>query len=227
MDPALRIVAATLEQRWNAALEELQRLKDEYQTHRQQGAVALSAEQKAELLALAHDLPRWWQVPTTSAKDRKRMLRLLLKDVTVEKRAAERKALLHLRWQGGAVEDLELELPLPMAARLRYAKAIVAQVRSLAATLTDRQIAVGLNEQALRSAKGKAFTQSMIQWIRYRYGIAAPVLKRPEELTVKEVACHFQISTDVVHYWIQRGHLTGRKLTATAPYWITLNPKKD
>jgi DNA invertase Pin-like site-specific DNA recombinase len=227
VDPALRLVAATLEQRWNAALEELQRLKDEYQTYRQQEALALSAEQKAELLALAHDLPRWWQAPTTSAKDRKRMLRLLVKDVTVEKRAAERKARLHLRWQGGAVEDLEVELPLPPAVRLRYAEAIVAQVRSLAATLTDRQIAARLNEQALRSAKGKAFTQSMIQWVRYRYGIAAPVLKRPEELTVKELARHFQISIDVVHYWIQRGHLTGRRLTATAPYWITLSPEKE
>jgi hypothetical protein len=93
--------------------------------------------------------------------------------------------------------------------------------------LTDRQIAATLNAQALRSAKGKAFTQSMIQWIRYRYGIPAPVLKRPEELTVKEVARRFQVSIDVVHYWIQRGHLTGRRLTAMAPYWITLSPEKE
>jgi hypothetical protein len=155
------------------------------------------------------------------------MLRFLIKDVTVEKREPERKVCLHLRWQGGAVEDLDVDLPLPMAVRLRYAEALVAQVRSLAATLTDRQIAATLNEQALRSAKGKAFTQSMIQWIRYRYGIRAPVLKRPEEFTVKEVARHFQIGLDVVHYWIQRGHLTGRKLTATAPYWITLSPEKE
>jgi hypothetical protein len=79
------------------------------------------------------------------------MLRLVLKDVTVEKGAAERKARLHLRWQGGAVED-QVELPLPPAARVRYAEALVAQVRSLAAALTDRQIAALLNEQALRSA---------------------------------------------------------------------------
>jgi hypothetical protein len=52
----------------------------------------------------------------------------------------------------------------------------------------------------LRSAKGKAFTQSVIHWIRYRYGIPAPVLNRPEELTVKELARRFQIGIDVVHY---------------------------
>ncbi len=40
--------------------------------------------------------------PTTSAKDRKRILRLLLKDITLEKRPATHQAILHLRWQGGA-----------------------------------------------------------------------------------------------------------------------------
>jgi hypothetical protein len=227
VDPSLRLVAATLEQRWNEALEEVQRVQEEYQQQRQQPELALSAEQKAELLALAKDLPRLWHAPTTSAKDRKRMLRLFIKDITVEKRRPERKACLHLRWQGGAVEDLEVDLPLPMAVRLRYDVAIVEQVRTLAATLSDPQIAATLNQQQRRSAKGKAFNRSMIQWIRYRYKIPAPVLKRPEELTVKEVARHFQVGIGLVHYWIERGHLAGRRLTATGPYWFTLSPEKE
>jgi len=71
--------------------------------------------------------------------------------------------------------------------------------------MTDLQIAATLNQAQLRSAKGKPLTKSMIQWIRYRYEIPAPVLKRPEELTVKELARHFQTGIGVVHYWIQRG----------------------
>ena len=85
----------------------------------------LTSQQKAELLALAEDLPRLWQAKTTSARDRKRMLRLLIKDVTVEKRRNERKALLHIRWQGGALEDLSVDLPLPMPERLRYCETIL------------------------------------------------------------------------------------------------------
>jgi DNA invertase Pin-like site-specific DNA recombinase len=185
VDPSHRLVAATLEQRWNQALQELQRLKDDHQKHRQQQGIELSAQQRAELLALAQDLPGLWQAQTTSARDRKRMLRLLIKDVTVEKRRLERKALLHIRWQGGAVEDLAVDLPLPMPVRVRYQETIVAQIRTLAARMTDPQIAAALNQQPLRSAKGKVFTKSMIHWIRYRYGIPAPVLKRSQELTVK------------------------------------------
>jgi hypothetical protein len=72
VDPSYRLVAATLEKRWNEALEELQRLKDDYQKHRQQQGFELTTQQKAALLALAEDLPRLWQAKTTSAKDRKR-----------------------------------------------------------------------------------------------------------------------------------------------------------
>jgi DNA invertase Pin-like site-specific DNA recombinase len=58
VDPSHRLVAATLEQRWNQALEEAQRLKDDYQKYRQQQGLELTAKQQAELLALAEDLPR-------------------------------------------------------------------------------------------------------------------------------------------------------------------------
>src|SRR5271168_4807279 len=93
--------------------------------------------------------------------------------------------------------------------------------------MTDLQIAATLNEAQLRSAKGKPFTDSMIHWIRYRYKIPAPVLKRPEEFTVKELARHFQISIGVVHYWIQRGHIPTRRLPKPAPYWLTMSPETE
>ena len=185
------------------------------------------AKQQAELLALAEDLPRLWQARTTSAKDRKRMLRLLIMDLTIEKSRTERKAILHIRWQGGAIEDLIIDLPLPMPIRIRYPESIVSQVRILASTMTDLQIAATLNQAQLRSATDKPFTKDIIKWIRYRYAIPAPVLKRPEEFTVKELAAHFQIGIGVVHYWIQRGLVATRRLTKTAPYWLTIDPQKE
>jgi len=91
----------------------------------------------------------------------------------VEKRRAERKAVLHLRWQGGAVEDRSLKLPLPAPDRVRYPEALVNRVRSLALTMTDTQITATLNQEDLLSAKGKRFTPSMVKWMRYRYERAA------------------------------------------------------
>src|SRR5262249_22288500 len=148
--------------------------------------------------------PRLWCAPTTQAKDRKRMLRLLIRDITVEKLPAQRQIILHVRWQGGACTDTTVNLPAPIAERIRYPAAIVEQVRELARRLSDPQIIAHLNQQGLRSPHGKPFTLSMIKWIRYRYDVPSISLKRPEELTVQQVATRFGVSIHVVYYWIER-----------------------
>src|ERR1700680_326340 len=87
VDPANRLVAGTLERRWNDALVRLDDLKKEAAEFQRQEAQLATREQKAKVSALAKDLPRLWRAPTTQSKDRKRMLRLLIKDITVEKLA--------------------------------------------------------------------------------------------------------------------------------------------
>jgi hypothetical protein len=227
VDPSNRLVAATLEQRWNEALQAKANAQDEFDRHRQQQGLELTEEQKGQLLTLAKDLPQLWKSPSTSAQDRKRMLRLLLKDVTVERLHAQRKALLHLRWQGGAVEDLNVNIPLPAPDKVRYPQPIVDRVRSLARSLSDMQIAAALKAEGLLSAKGKTFTVSMVKWIRFRHAIPAPSLKQPEELTVAQVADRFRVRPGVVYYWIERGHLPARRLGPGSAYWITLADEKE
>ncbi|MFC1707834.1 hypothetical protein ACFL59_13645 [Planctomycetota bacterium] len=75
VDPSNRLVAATLEQRWNEALVNLEHVKQEHAEFLREDTPDLSAEKKAQIVALAEDLPRLWKAPTTKAKDRKRILR--------------------------------------------------------------------------------------------------------------------------------------------------------
>ena len=89
--------------------------------------------------------------------------------------------------------------------------------------LPDAEIANQLRQQGHTSVTGKPYTASIIKWIRFRYRIPPPVLKKPEELTVHQVAKQFGVSEHVVYYWIQRTLLQARKLNAGSPYWITLN----
>jgi excisionase family DNA binding protein len=225
VDPANRLVAGTLEQRWNEALQAKATAQEELQEHRKQQGLELTEEQKSQLLTLAKDLPQLWKSPSTSAQDRKRMLRLLIKDITVERQQANRKALLHICWQGGAIEDLGIDIPLPAPDKVRYPQAVVSRVRALALTMSDTQIMATLNQEGLLSAKGKPFNLSMIKWIRYRHAIPKPSLKQSDELTVGEAAERFNVSPGVVYYWIERGHLPARKLSPGSAYWIRLNPE--
>jgi len=222
VDPSQRLVAATLERRWNAALLQCEEIKQQAAQFQHQEARAATSEQKAKVLALARDLPRLWRASTTEAKDRKRMLRLLIKDITVEK-ASQKQLAVHIRWQGGACSDRCVQMPANRADRVRYPAAIVDHVRGLAQSLPNAEIAERLNQAGLASALGKCFTASMIQWIRYRYQIPKITLARPEELTVEQMVQRFGVSPNVVYYWINRGIIQARRLNAGTPYWITLD----
>jgi hypothetical protein len=140
-------VAGTLERRWNDALVHLEELKKQAEEFQRQEARIVTAEQKAKVLALARDFPSLWHAPSTHAKDRKRMLRMLIKDITVEKLAEPKRLSVHIRWHGGASTDLSVPLPRKAADQLRHTPAIVERVRELARNLPDAQIADQLNRE--------------------------------------------------------------------------------
>jgi DNA invertase Pin-like site-specific DNA recombinase len=226
-DPSNRLVAGTLERRWNEALTRLEEVKTQAVQFQNRKAYVATPEQKAKALALARDLPRLWHASTTQAQDRKRMLRLLIRDITVEKLATARAVVLHVRWQGGACSDTTVNLPAPVFERVRYPAAIVEQVRELSQHLSDPQIVVHLNQQGLHSPHGKPFTLAMIKWIRYVYDIPFVSHKRPDELTVREVAQRFGVGIGVVHYWINRNVVAARQLDGRGPWWITPDAATD
>ena len=223
VDPANRLVAGTLERRWNDALLHLDELSKEAAEYQHQEAHVATPEQKAKVIALARDLPRLWRAPTTQSKDRKRMLRLLIKDITIEKLANQKQLLAHIRWQGGACSDVSVQLPPNIADRVRYPSAVVDRIRELAHDLPDGEIANQLHREGQVSAKGRPYTVKIIQWIRCRYRIPPVELKRPEELTVQQVAQRFGTSDQVVYYWIEHKVIRSRRISPGMPHWITLS----
>jgi DNA invertase Pin-like site-specific DNA recombinase len=226
VDPAQRLVAATLERRWNDALLSLEELKKQYAEFERQKARVATPEQKAKVLALAQDLPRLWHAPTTQPRDRKRMLRLLIKDITAEKQHGARHAILHIRWQGGALSDVRVDLPPPRAEAIRYPQPMVARVRDLARSLTDQQIVAELNRLNELSATGRPHTLATIRWIRWKYQIPPPALKRAEETTVPELAEKVGVHPGIVYYWIKRGIISTRRLNGGSRVWITIDEPK-
>ena len=75
VDPHNRLIASTLEQRWNDAAQRVLDLETEFADFERQTLRTITAEQKRQILQLAGDFPRLWTAPTTEARDRKHMLR--------------------------------------------------------------------------------------------------------------------------------------------------------
>jgi DNA invertase Pin-like site-specific DNA recombinase len=226
VDPANRLIAATLEQRWNDAMQRLQELEAELAAFERQTLRAVTTEQKRQILQLAGDLPKLWAASTTTPRDRKRILRLLVSDITVTK-GPERKIIrLHIRWQGGAIETLELQLPPNRAEAVRYPDAFVTRIRELAVDHHDDEIIRLLRAEGCQSSTGKPLTLSMIKWLRYKHGISPP---RPPDntLNVRQVRHRYGVSLWVVHYWIARGVVTARRRKPNTPYQISIDEEAD
>ena len=137
---------------------------------------SLMPEQKQQILQLGKDFPRLWKAPTTSACDRKRMLRLLIRDITVVKGAEPKLLHLQIRWQGGATETIDVCRQPNRAEAVRYPDTFVAKIRTMAEKYDDEEIVRWLNGEGLTSSTGKPFTVSIVRWIRFKHRIPGPAL---------------------------------------------------
>ena len=225
-DPSNRLVASTLEKRWDDAMQRLRELEAELADFERQTVPSITAEQKQQILQLGRDFPRLWKAPTTAASDRKRMLRLLISDITVVKGPDPKLLRLQIRWQGGATETIEVRQPPNRADAVRYPEAFVAKIRALAERHADKEIAVRLNAEGLTSSTGKSFTASMISWIRFKHRIPGPS-RLPGTLTVSELRVRYGVSMHVVYYWIARGIVAATQRETNTPYAITINDDVD
>ena len=226
VDPSNRLIASTLEQRWNDALQRLHDLEAELASFERQTKRAVTAEQKQQIRQLAEDFPRLWAASTTAPRDRKRILRLLVRDITVSKGPEPKIVRLHIRWQGGAAETLAVTQRPNRADVVRYPNPFVVRLRELAITLHDDEIVQQLNAEGCLSSTGKPFTQSMIKWLRYKHQI--PALPPPDgTLSVRQVCDRYGVSHWVVYYWIEIGLVTATRRKPTTRYAITMTDKID
>ena len=163
VDPANRLIAATLEQRWNDALQRVLDLEAEMAKFERQTLRAVTAEQKQQIMQLGRDFPRLWNAETTGPRDRKRMLRLLIKDMTVAKGPQPKQVQLHIRWQGGATETVEFRLPPNRADAVRYPQPCIDEIRALTRCHDNREIAALITRDGCRStARASGWRRSMV-----------------------------------------------------------------
>lgn len=220
VDPSNRLVASTLEKRWNDALVALEQAKREYEEFRAKHSLASTPQQKEKVLALAQDFPRLFNSPSTSPQDRKRLLRLLIKDITVQRDNSAHMAVLHIRWQGGATEDVPIEIPPPMRERISCPEHIIERIRKLSKNHTDSQVAQQLNEEGLRTGKGNKFTVPSISWIRKINNILPPQ-GNGNEINISQLAKRLSVTRKAIYSWIADGVVSARKIGRN--YWVPMD----
>jgi excisionase family DNA binding protein len=204
-EPDNRLVARTLESRWEAKLREL--ADAEAELARQ--ATEPPPPARADIEALARDLPRLWDAPSTSHRDRKRLLRVLINDVTLTSQPDEPEIHVGIHWRSGASDQLTVLRP--AAARTARAAAVVGLLRELGPTHTNAQLAEHLNQAGQLTASRRPFTEESVRWLRWEHRIPAPSPLHDDELGVHELAQRLNVGDHVIYVWIRQGKLQARR----------------
>ena len=224
VEPENRVVARALERRWNLQLQALEQVEREAE-QALQAPTLLSDEELEKIHLLGADLHALWEAPTTTHRDRKRLLRCLIEEVQL--RTEEAHHALRIVWKGGAVTEREVVRGKPGSAR-RTSEDTVELVRELARELDDAQIARVLNKQGRRSGLGNPFTQQSVASLRGKHSIPkcpAVRAKDPFEgpFTAEQAARELGVDMSTVHRWLREGVLAGEQLTPGAPWRIVLS----
>jgi DNA invertase Pin-like site-specific DNA recombinase len=192
-NPENRLVADALEQRWNDKLRDLTAAEGSYAVWKEQKVAPLDPGMRDRVFDLTRDFPAVWNHPKTSPRDRKRMLRLLIEDVTLSRDDDIR---LQIRWKGGTHTELHVPSPKNAADLRRTPQNVLDAIAELSQHHTDEQTACILNQQGLTSGTGLTFTRHIVRNMRVIKKIPGyrDHLKEAGMLTSAEVMDRFGIT---------------------------------
>ena len=233
VEPENRLVVRNLEKDWNEKLAAVEQLQREQAASSTGSVQRLSPEERQRILSLAVDLPALWHAPTTTPTERKQLLRLLVKDVTLTKAATTIQVA--LRWQTEVCTTVEVPRPPRSCDARRTPTEVVERVRVLAADHTDRQIAERLNGEGWKSGRGESFTANKVQWIRYVHRIRSGCPDGPAacvqgergdgRCSAQAAAKVLNVNVSTVAAWCKAGDLDGIQAAPHGPWWVRLTPE--
>ena len=230
-EPENRLVARQLEREWEAALAERAHLGEEYQRYQRARPARLSPAELAAIRTLASDIPALWAAPTTTAADRKRLIRAVIESVQVTADGATERVHATVTWAGGHQTHAGLLRPVARIDQLSYYPALEERIRALAGQgLGSAAIAGQLATEGFRTPRQhERFHPGEIQQLIRRLGLR-PGLDHdhrtdhgslgPGHWWLATLAREIGMPVATLFGWLKRGWITGRQDTRPPYRWI-------
>jgi DNA invertase Pin-like site-specific DNA recombinase len=212
VDPTNRLVADTLEADYNHRLRELADAQDDHDRAQRAGNAPLTSDQQERICALAADLPALFNDPATPLRERKRLIRLLITDITLIKTSDH--ILAHVRMPGGTLHTLTVPRSLRAWEAHTTPAATIARIDELLADHTYDETVAILNQERQRSGWGKPFTVASLTQLCKKRGIPSlrDRLRAAGMLTIQEAADQLAVTPATIKIWQRRGDITGRRV---------------
>lgn len=217
VDPENRLVADTLEAEWNNALRELARAEDELAAAREHDRERHAATDLDHLRAVAKTFPSVWRDRKTAARDRKRMVRLVIEDATILK---GEQITIHIRFRGGATTTVTVPRPLTYFEERRTQSQLVSEIDELLAEHHDAEVAKILVDRDRKPGGGGTFDAARVAFIRTTYNLKSfrERLLESGYVSLDELATRFDVTRGAIKRWRERGLLRGRRINEKDEY---------
>jgi hypothetical protein len=236
VEPENRLVARSLERAWEEKLRVVDAIEQEHARWRLQEPLGIGAADRAQIQALGENLPRIWHAVTTTAADRKRILRLIVCEVILDQRRAQGQVWLKIVWQTGATSEHRLQRRVHTYRDYIDLDRLRRRITELnSAGKMDKEIAAILNREGFVAARGCAFKGENVWLLRTRWGIptvkingvsANPMRWPNGSFSIKGVAAELGITSQTVFDYLARGYLSGHQLKKGQPWQIDLSDEQ-
>lgn len=222
VDPENRLVIGQLESKWNSGLLEVERTKEKLDKLNQT-IQPLSKQEREQIIHLSEDLPELWNLPTTTNKMRKRVIRTVIEEIIADIDPERSLVLLDIHWVGGIHTKLEVKKNKTGEHRRCTDKSIVELVRQLAKQLPDKAIAPVLNKLKLKTGVGNNWTRGRVRILRQYNKIPAyNGKKEPDQITLYQAAENLGICAQSVRSLIKKKVISARQIVPCAPWSISV-----
>ena len=218
VDPENRLVARTLEEQWESALRKERVVVEEYERFKYNGTGGLTEGEAEKIRALAANLPKLWNVPSTTNIDKQEVARSLIERVTIDVPNSDENVEFTITWVGGATTEHSFRRAVYSYHKLEHYE----EIRDLIVNgrkrgLTNAQLADQLNERGFRppAQRSPKFTRPLVTQLVSRLGIAAPRrsdLLSEDEWWLREFGEMLGTTASRVRYWVQNGYINWRRL---------------
>ena len=195
--------------------------------------------QEADLAALrtiGENLPKIWRATTTTAVDRKRILRLVIREAIVDQTRTPGRVWFKIVWQTGATSEHLLQRRVRAYRDAADPDGLRRRIVDLNATgAMDKQVAQALNREGFLTARAGAFTGGNVWLLRRRWDIPTVKINGVEanpprwvdsSWSIQGAATALGVTPQTIFDYLARGLLTGHQLAKEQPWQIDLPPEQ-
>jgi DNA invertase Pin-like site-specific DNA recombinase len=217
VEPENRLVARTLEARWEEALKKQRELEEEYHRFLAKLPATLSATDRERIQAMSQNVPSLWHAAGTTAQDRKQIVRCLVERVVVAADQATERTDVTIVWKGGLATQHQVARPVGRYEQLKDYQRLTERLKELHRQGLHRgPIAEKLNAEGFVPPRRRGvFTELGVGALMREMGLVGEYFRdellQKHEWRIPELASELGVIPQKIHYWIKQGWIHSRR----------------